>query len=99
MRERHEREIEAEELGAVWELGAGEELPLFLPTPSFMASADKKYGMGHFSFVISSVISLVFYPRGKGLGGGQRGACNLPPPRALRTGQMDKIYTAIVKIA
>jgi len=54
MRERHEREIEAEELGAVWELGAGEELPLFLPTPSFMASADKKYGMGHFSFVISS---------------------------------------------
>jgi len=36
-----ERRAEAEELGATGELGAGEELPLFLPTPSFMASADK----------------------------------------------------------
>ena len=35
-----EMRVEAEELGAVWELGAGEELLLFLPTPSFMASAD-----------------------------------------------------------
>jgi len=32
------------------ELGAGEELPLFLPTPSFMASADGGYGVGHASF-------------------------------------------------
>ena len=32
---------EAEELGAAGELGAGEVLPLFLPTPSFMASADE----------------------------------------------------------
>jgi len=41
-REREEeREAEAEELGATGELGAGEELPLFLPTPSFMASADE----------------------------------------------------------
>ena len=39
-RERQEeREVEAEELGTAGELGAGEELPLFLPTPSFMASA------------------------------------------------------------
>jgi len=29
----------AEELGAAGELGAGEELPLFLPTPPFMASS------------------------------------------------------------
>jgi len=34
-----EREVEEEELGAAGELGAGEELPLFLPTPPFMASA------------------------------------------------------------
>ena len=34
-----EREVEAEVLGAEW--GAGEELPLFLPTPAFMASADE----------------------------------------------------------
>ena len=37
-----EREVEAEELGAAGELGAGEELPLFLPTPSFMASAEEQ---------------------------------------------------------
>ena len=36
-----EREVEAEELGAVGELSAGGELPLFLPTHSFMASADE----------------------------------------------------------
>ena len=41
-REREEeREAEAEELGAAGELGAGEEPPLFLPTPSFMASTDE----------------------------------------------------------
>ena len=40
-REREEeREAEAEELGAAGELGAGEP-PLFLPTPSFVASADE----------------------------------------------------------
>jgi len=39
-REREEEsEEEAEELGA--ELGAGEELPLFLPTPALMAPADE----------------------------------------------------------
>ena len=36
-----ERRAEAKELGAAGELGAGEELPLFLPTPSFMASTDE----------------------------------------------------------
>jgi len=40
LREREEeQEAEAEELGAAGGSGAGEELPLFLPTPSFMASA------------------------------------------------------------
>jgi len=40
LRERQEREEErrAEELGAEDELAVGEEPPLFLPTPSFMAS-------------------------------------------------------------
>ena len=42
LREREEKSRdEAKELGAAGELGAGEELPLFLPAPSFMASADK----------------------------------------------------------
>jgi len=36
-----ERRVEAEEQGVAGEFGAGEELPLFLPTPSFMASADE----------------------------------------------------------
>jgi hypothetical protein len=34
-REREERRVEAEELGA-----GGEELPLFLPTPTFMAAVE-----------------------------------------------------------
>ena len=38
-RRQEEREAEAEALGVVDEMGAGEDLPLFLPTPSFMASA------------------------------------------------------------
>jgi hypothetical protein len=36
-----EREAEVEALGVVDEMGAGEELLLFLPTPSFMASAGE----------------------------------------------------------
>ena len=41
-RERGEdREAEAEALGGAGELGAGEEPPLFLPTPSFMASVEE----------------------------------------------------------
>jgi len=40
-RERQEeREAYVEELGPAWELGVRVTLPLFLPTPSFMASAD-----------------------------------------------------------
>jgi len=42
-RERQEeREGVAEVLGAVDDMGDGEELPLFLPTPSFMASASEE---------------------------------------------------------
>jgi len=59
LRERLEREEErskeAEELGAAGDFRAGEEWPLFLPTPSFMASADEEWGTGGaflcFSFV------------------------------------------------
>jgi len=46
LRDRREREEEreagVEELGAAGELDAGEELPLFLPTPPFMASAGEE---------------------------------------------------------
>ena len=42
-REREEeREAEAVELGALGESGDGEELPLYLPTPSFISSADEE---------------------------------------------------------
>ena len=40
LRERREREEERE--AEAEELGAGEELPLFLPAPSFMASAGEE---------------------------------------------------------
>jgi len=59
--ERREREeegrAEAEELGAAGEFGAGEELPLFLPTPSFMASVDEDQRLGH-GFACSSFCSV-----------------------------------------
>jgi len=46
LRDRREREEEreagVEELGAAGELDAREELPLFLPTPPFMASAGEE---------------------------------------------------------
>jgi len=46
LRERRDRqeewEGEAEALGAVDDMGDGEELPLFLPTPPFMASAGEE---------------------------------------------------------
>jgi len=44
LRERQERgdEGEAEALGAEDEVNSGEEPPLFLPTPSFMASAGEE---------------------------------------------------------
>ena len=46
LRERWEREEERKADAAVWsaedELGIGEGLPLFLPTPSFMVSADQE---------------------------------------------------------
>jgi len=41
-----ERRVEAEALGAVEELGTGQR-PLFLPTPSFMASVGEEKGAGH----------------------------------------------------
>jgi len=45
---------------------------------------------------ISFVISLVrTYLLGPGLGGGQRGACNVPSPRGQRTGKIDKMHAAI----
>jgi len=34
---------------------------------------------------------------GAGLGGGQRGACNVPPPRGQRTGNLGKMYAAILE--
>jgi len=49
------------------------------------------------SFVLSFVISLVrFYLLGTGLGGGQMGACNVPPSRRLRTGIPDSVYLAVI---
>jgi len=39
---RERREREEERRAEAEELGAGEEVPLFLPTPSFMASADEE---------------------------------------------------------
>jgi len=52
-----ERRAEVEELGAAGELGAGEELLLFLPTLPFMASAgeDWEAGGAFFCFFLLSL--------------------------------------------
>jgi len=80
-------------------LGAeAEELPLFLPTPSFMVSAGKREDEAEVlqRFLLSFLWFLNLL--GKGLGGGQRGACNVPPPRGQRTGKPGKIYAAMIYI-
>ena len=65
LRERREREeesrMEADELGAAGDAGAGKKLPLLLPTPSFMACTKERQGDGPplFSLFFSIVISLV----------------------------------------
>jgi len=63
LRERREREeeqeAEAEELSAAGGSDAGEDRPLFLPTPSFMASADEESGADAFPMSFSFVIPLV----------------------------------------
>ena len=33
---------------------------------------------------------------GKGLGGGQKGACDEPAPRGLRPGKLGKMYAAMI---
>ena len=102
LREREEeQEAEVEKLGAAEGSGAGEELPLFLPTPSFMTSAGEGYGDG-VRFPLFLSLCQVPWTRllflGTGLGGGQRGACNEPPLCGLRTGKPGKMYAAMIYI-
>jgi len=49
-----ERRVEAEDLGA------GDDLPLFLPTPPFMASVGGEWGMSALSFVLTLLSSRPF---------------------------------------
>ena len=70
------REWMEEQGSGAEEPDAGDELPLFLPTPDFMAAAGEEQGVGgRFSFVAS----LCYFPWARllfirtGLGGGQKG--------------------------
>jgi len=45
------------------------------------------------SFAISFVI---YFLSGQAWPEGERGDCNVPPPRGQRTGQTEKMYAAIV---
>jgi len=62
---KEERRVEAEELGA------GVELPLFLHTPSFMASADEEQGTGCLSFgsFLCDLLGAHLFFLGTGVGG------------------------------
>ena len=99
-----------EEHGAGAEEPDGEGTPLFLPTPEFMASAGTAWeARGALSFVIllcfsHSLLSPLSFPwcasqlLGTGLGGGQRGACNVPPLRGLRTGKRTVNTLAMISL-
>jgi len=71
--------------GGAEELGSVEELMLFLPMPSFLASADEERRLVCFSYVLSSGHNSLYsfhcgflnahkFTLRLGLGGGQRGA-------------------------
>ena len=97
LRERRERD---EERGGCGGAGAGEESPLLLPVPSFMESGDGGWGSGVGMYVtmlipfarharsahfLSRLPWCVAFRFRSGLGGGQRGVCNVPPSRGQRT--------------
>jgi len=106
-----ERGAEAEELdaggggGGVWAATA-------VPVHAFFHGVRRRGGAGDESrfplfFPLSSpwvfpcgydFICFVPHFLGTGLGGGQRGACNVPPPRGQQTGGMDNWRAAIVYV-
>ena len=87
-----------EEQGAGAEEPGGGELPLFLPRRTSWHLQERRRGRdGEASFVYSlCLVRLLSFPllfpwcashfRRIGLGGGQRGASNVPPLRGQRTG-------------
>jgi len=80
-----ERRAGAEVLGV-----EGEEQPLFLSIPSFMASTEEDEGAGldflcsFFSLSPVWFLWCASHLLGIDLGEGQRGACKVPPSRGLR---------------
>jgi len=84
------------------EQDAGGELPLFLPTPDFMASTGGGVGGRGALFLCFFPLSISLgastFLRGTGLGGGQRGACNEPPLRGQRTGKRTVHILAMISI-
>ena len=108
LRERRERE--KERLAEEEELAAARELPLLLDTHALMASTEGLGSGDRLRFLL--FLCFVFHSRsvstflcdslgatyllGTGLGGGQRGACNVPPPRGQRARKAGKMYAAIV---
>ena len=95
-----QRGVEAEELGAA------EKLPLLLrtPPPSWHPQTRSRTGVCSFLLLFLSVHDLLcpfsfflwgflgaqLFILGTGLGGGQRGICNVPTSRGQRTGNPDK---------
>jgi hypothetical protein len=87
LRERRQREeerrAEAEELGG--------NNPCSSPRPPSWRPRTRFRERITVSFLLS-----FFYLLGTGLGRGQRGACNVPPSRGLRTGKPDSLYLAMI---
>jgi len=78
------REVSEEQGARIEEPRAGE-TPLFLPTPDVMATEGEGWAVSFVSFLCDFLCiflgALHIFLGYVGLGAGQRGACNVPPPR------------------
>jgi len=94
----------SEELGAAAALGVGGEPPLSYPRHRSWCRRERSRGGGGMGtrflclfLFIPFVLSLAsFTSLGKAWAEGKRGACNVPPPRGQRTGELRKMYAAMI---
>jgi len=96
LRDRREREEEREAEGGIGCRGGTAAVPTHAPPHGI-----GRGGVGDGSrspFILSFVLSLIYSLLGQAWAEGKRGACNVPPPRGLRTGKPGKMYAAMIYI-
>jgi len=97
-----EREVEAEELGAAGELGVGggaTAVPTHAPLHGIRRGGVGLWGRFPLSFSLSLFcyfLGVLDIFVGQAWAEGKMGACNVPPPRGLRTWKLGKMYAAMI---